>query len=174
MAEEKIEVITFFLIATFLSNLFLNHLVRPQAFAAFSQYEKEMERMDKEEKANKPAPVIVKPKVEYKAADTRDPFKRKKIKQEKKEEQEKKEGLKSVVITESLPLLTIQGIIWGGSVAQAIINNKTVKIGDLIDRVKIVDINKDGVTVFFGNKTYNLSSPGTLNFKKLKGDKDEK
>lgn len=56
-----------------------------------------------------------------------------------------------------LPPLTIQGIIWGGKFPQAIINNKVVKTGDFIDEVKIIEINKEGITVSFDNRKYVLS-----------------
>lgn len=59
---------------------------------------------------------------------------------------------------ESLPSLNVQGVIWGGSLPQAIINNKVVKIGDTQEGARIVDISKNGVTVFFNGRKYILSS----------------
>jgi len=88
-------------------------------------------------------------KIEYKSEDLRDPFQEEKI--EIKEEPEVQ------IETKPLPSLQIQGIVWGGGFPQAIINNKVVKVGDTIEGVRITDINKSGVTVFFGNRQYNLS-----------------
>jgi len=79
---------------------------------------------------------------------------------------------------EPLPALQVQGIILGARLKQAIVNNKIVKVGDTIEGVRITTIEKDGVTVFFGNRSYNLSSPaaGTLqdSKKKPEGGSDEK
>lgn len=79
---------------------------------------------------------------------------------------------------QAMPVLEIQGIILGGRFNQAIINNKIVKVGDNIEGVRVTTIEKDGVTVFFGNKSYNISSPaaGILQDakKKPEGGGDEK
>jgi len=53
----------------------------------------------------------------------------------------------------------LQGLVWGGDFPQAIINNKMVKIGDTIEGVEVVAIGKEGVTLVYANKKYNLSSP---------------
>lgn len=60
-----------------------------------------------------------------------------------------------------LPQLTVQGIVWGGAFPQAIINNQVVKAGDMLGGARIIDIGKDGVTVFFGGKQFKLSSPAS-------------
>lgn len=77
-----------------------------------------------------------------------------------------------------LPTLQVQGIILGPRLKQAIVNNKIVKVGDTIEGAQITTIEKDGVTLFFGNRTYNLSSPaaGILqeSKKKPEGGSDEK
>jgi hypothetical protein len=46
-----------------------------------------------------------------------------------------------------LPPLDIQGLIWNSQMPQAIINGRVVKEGDIIEGVKIVTIDKTGVTV---------------------------
>ncbi len=56
-----------------------------------------------------------------------------------------------------LPDLSVQGIIWDTALPQAIINNKVVKIGDLLEEAQIIDISKSGITVLFDNQQYNLS-----------------
>ncbi len=80
--------------------------------------------------------------------------------------------------SQTLPPLQVQGVIVSAKLRQAIINDKIVKVGDSIDGVQITTIEKDGVTVFFGNRSYNLSSPaaGTLQElkKKPEGGSDEK
>jgi len=100
-------------------------------------------------------------KIEYKSEDSRDPFQEEKIEIEEQPQVQ--------IETKPLPSLQIQGIVWGGGFPQAIINNKVVRVGDTIEEVRITDINKSGVTVFSGNRQYNLStvSPASLqDFKK--------
>ncbi len=93
-------------------------------------------------------------KIEYKSEDLRDPFQEEKI--------EIKEQPQVQIETKPLPSLQIQGIIWGGSFPQAIINNKVVRVGDTIEELRITDINKNGVTVFFENRQYNLSTSSPI------------
>ena len=79
---------------------------------------------------------------------------------------------------QSLPPLQVQGIILGARLKQAIVNNKIVKVGDTVEGVQITTIEKDGITVFFGNRSYNLSSPAAATLqeskKKPEGGSDEK
>jgi hypothetical protein len=65
----------------------------------------------------------------------------------------------TVVPTIPPPMLIISGVFWGGSFPQAIVNNKVVKEGDIIEGVKVISIKKDGLILSFANKEYNLSSP---------------
>lgn len=102
-------------------------------------------------------------KPEYKAKDLRDPFQFFKMKIEEKPKEQVTEEEKAEAV--SLPGLTIQGIVWGGNFPQAIINNKVVKIGDTVEGAQIIDIKKDGVTVYFGNRKHNLPSPAAINLK---------
>jgi hypothetical protein len=46
-----------------------------------------------------------------------------------------------------MPPLSIEGLIWNTDVPQAIINGKVVRKGDMIEGVKILEINGDGITV---------------------------
>ncbi len=87
-------------------------------------------------------------KIEYKAEDLRDPFE---MEQPKEQIEEK-----------PLPSLKAQGIVWGGSFPQAIINNVVVRIGDTIEEARIISIAKNSVTVFFGNRQYNLSTSSPI------------
>jgi hypothetical protein len=126
--------------------------------------EKEVEEMLGEKK---PAAeeVIVKPNVEYKASDLRDPFQSSFVSGEAPEEA----GPGVLAAPQVLPSLEVQGIIWGGDFPQAIINNKVVKIGDTIEGVQIMDINQGGVVVVSGNYTYNLPSPAQKQEKERQG-----
>ena len=58
-----------------------------------------------------------------------------------------------------LPPLTLQGIFMGGTHPQAIINRQVVSDGDLIGEVKVVKITKEGVTVSFGGKEFQVEFP---------------
>ncbi len=62
-----------------------------------------------------------------------------------------------------LPALEVQGVFWGASFPQAIINDKVVKAGDTVDGARIVSIEKDFITVSFVNRKYKLSSPALEN-----------
>jgi len=58
-----------------------------------------------------------------------------------------------------LPAMKVSGVIIGNVVNQAIVNDKIVKVGDSIEGATITSIDKKGMTVFFNNKNYNVSSP---------------
>ena len=96
-------------------------------------------------------------KVEYKAEEASDPF--------FTEQEIEKPVEEEVVEKKPLPQLTIQGLIWGGNFPQAIVNNKVLRVGDSIEDARIVDINRDGLVLYFEGQQYNLTSPGMLNSK---------
>jgi hypothetical protein len=100
--------------------------------------------------------ISLRPKIEYKSEGSRDPFQpsRKEEKVIKQEAQLPPQPVSQV----PLPALTISATVWGGVFPQAIINDKIVKPGDSIEGVDIVDISKDGITVSFANRIYNLPS----------------
>lgn len=133
----------------FLISVFIFGLFCVDAFAANSEFE----MMNKLEETERTAPiqVITRPEVQYNAQDSRDPFKGPSREQMVPAET-------SGYGDKPLPALTVQGIIWGGKFPQAIINNKVVKVGDIIEDTRVVSIDKDGVTVFFENQQYKLSS----------------
>jgi predicted HAD superfamily phosphohydrolase len=139
----KIKRIIFF-IAVFIYGLSLEDL-----FAAT----KEHQEIKKIEETQQPpaAPIIVRPSVEYKAEKLKDPF------QGRAEEGE----MASDAISVGPPALSIQGLVWGGVLPEAIINNKIVKVGDTIENARIIDINKEGVTIFFNGQQYTLPSPAS-------------
>jgi len=100
-----------------------------------------------------PPVVIEVPKVEYSAENLRDPF-RTNLPQE--QTSERGPGTEGAL---PLPALNIQGIVWGGKLPQAIINNQVVKVGDTVEGVRIIDINKKGITLLFNGQQHLLSSP---------------
>jgi hypothetical protein len=51
-----------------------------------------------------------------------------------------------------LPEFTIEGIIWNTYMPQAIVNGQVVKIGDVIEGVTIVNIEKQGITIDYGGE----------------------
>lgn len=108
--------------------------------------------------------VTTRPNLEYKADGLRDPFEGYIV----RKEEQKVSTVPSQEVSVSPPTLTVQGIIWGGRLPQAIINNKVVKIGDTIEGAQIMDIKKKGIVVSFKNREYNLSSPAAVNLESLK------
>lgn len=105
--------------------------------------------------------------VEYKSSDLRDPFKQLIFKEEKKDLSQNINANQAQVNFSSLK---VQGIIWGGLMPQAIINNKVVTVGDLIEGAEILNIDKNGITLISSGiegylaapgKSYNSSQPTT-------------
>lgn len=92
-------------------------------------------------------------KIEYKSEGLRDPF-----------QDEKREIIEEPVQVETKPLpsLQIEGVVWGGSLPQAIINNRVMRVGDTVEGARITDINQSGVTVFFENRQYNLTTSSPI------------
>ena len=96
---------------------------------------------------------IIRTKVKYEAAGIRDPF----VPLVQVKGAVSATGATPANI-KPLPVLTLQGLVWGGDFPQAIINNKLVRIGDIIAGVEVVAIGKDGVIVLYANKKYKLST----------------
>lgn len=144
-------------------------LVAMFSFLFFADYSSLAQDLEKEA-AKQSLQDAIRPTVEYKGTqETKDPFKRG-YGERKKEEPAGGEGQEA-----SFPALEVQGIIWGGYLTQAIINNKVVKVGDEIEGARIIDIAKDGVIVFFEYQNYALPSPAAINLGLVeKGGSDEK
>jgi hypothetical protein len=126
-------------------------------------------------------------RVTYEAGDLRDPFDA-----YLKEEQGYQQT--STAAPVELPALTIQGVIWGAKFPQAIINNKVVKVGDIINlgeqaapatpeeaasqEIKILNITRENITLFYQSRQFVLPSPAGVAIQNLKkepeGGKDEK
>jgi hypothetical protein len=101
--------------------------------------------------------TIERPELKYTAQDSRDPF-------QSATSGQPQPGAESGVPAaekKALPQLTVQGVIWGGNLPQAIINNKVLKVGDTIEGAQVKNIGKEGITVLFEGSEYNLSSPAT-------------
>lgn len=125
--------------------------------------------------------VISRPVIEYTSGDLRDPFSdlfqlaEEKAKKEK-EAQIVQAPLENIVPDKPLPSLDnfkVQGVIWGGKFPQAIINNKVLGVGDSIEGVEIIKIDKKGITLNFAGRTATLAAPGNPP-SVTKGNKEEK
>lgn len=102
--------------------------------------------------------IIARPVVEYKSSKLRDPFRTYLIKQEPRQAPQESVNLTGPGL--DLGRLKVQGIIWGGSTPQAIINNKVLTIGDLIEGAEILSIEKKGITLSFNGAIFDLTAPG--------------
>lgn len=77
------------------------------------------------------------------------------------------------------PSFKVQGIIWGGDLAQAIVDNQVLKVGDNINGAKIVNIEKGSLTISFSGEIFKIESPSRpeeseSKDKLLGGEKNEK
>ena len=129
--------------------LFILGLSMGDVFASRAEFEqiKELEKQEKQA----PVEQIIREVVEYKAESLSDPF------IEPEMEEIATESAETTVMP--LPDFSVQGVIWGGSLPQAIINEQVVKIGDTIAGAKVISIGKEGVGLLFDGRQYNLSSP---------------
>ncbi len=114
--------------------------------------------------------VLKRAKLEYKADNLRDPFQKYFVipvqtPGEISVEQEEASAEKSAEDEAAIQAIKLQGLIWGGNIPQAIINERVAKVGDVVDNMQIIEISKDGVSVLFNNRVYNLSSPASINVK---------
>ncbi|MBM3249838.1 MAG: hypothetical protein FJZ09_03200 [Candidatus Omnitrophica bacterium] len=115
---------------------------------------KEIEQKEKQQPGIRPQDQIERPAVEYKATDLRDPFLElgKDVQMPSSQITPAKEAVQP-------PPLKVQGLIWGSSLPQAIINDSVVKQGDTIGGARIIDIDKNGVVVEFQGQEFNISAP---------------
>ncbi|MCU0665753.1 MAG: hypothetical protein MUF05_01480 [Candidatus Omnitrophica bacterium] len=122
---------------------------------------------EKEEKAYD----VKRPAAEYKAANYRDPFRLQR--QEKEETKETKKYQEEEIIP---PDLVIQGVVWGAATPQAIVNDKVVKKGDIIQDAHILDITKEGIDIFYQGAQFHISAPASgsgISKKKKEGGTNE-
>ena len=114
--------------------------------------------------------IGLKPGVSYTAENLRDPFTNPAQNEISAQPGEPVSNVPEI----PLPAMKIQGIFWGGKFPQAIINDKIVKVGEKIEDVKVLAIEKNSVTVFFGNKQFVLPSPASDNLAASSNKKDGK
>ena len=138
--------------AVFFVILFMFSLFGAKLFAEPTGY-KMIKELEKRENAPGPE-LILRPNVDYDAQDFRDPFSEP-LPDAKKSAQVVE---KAEPVTEKPPVLTIQGLIWGGEISQAIVNNKVLKEGDSIEGAKVVSIRKNGITILYQGKEYEIAS----------------
>ncbi|MEW6101077.1 MAG: hypothetical protein AB1481_02150 [Candidatus Omnitrophota bacterium] len=127
------------------------------SFAVPSQFQ-EMERLQKgEQQSNTEGDLglVNKPSVIYDAETLRDPFEQRFVREENE-----KDGKITIQPSQPLPQLTVQGVIWGSSRPQAIINGNVVNIGDTVDGAHIINIDKQGVTVLYGSQKHTFATQG--------------
>jgi hypothetical protein len=65
-----------------------------------------------------------------------------------------------------LPDLDIKGIIWNSDMPQAIVNDRIVRIGDTIAGVKIINIEKQGVSIDYNGESVLIKRGQTAGVKK--------
>ena len=131
---------------------FIGYVLFPaSAFAATANTE-----INKLEATEKVVPQVVRPVVRYTQSDKKDPFRgyRKKLRTAS--------DLGPVKEIQP-PVMTIQGLIWGTTTPQAIIDGKIVKIGDVVSDAHIVDITKQGVEIMFEGRRFNVPAPALKN-----------
>lgn len=139
----------------FIGIFIFSKLNMDKSFAQLSRAIKDIEKI-KEEKEPL-IPTIERPKIDYLSENRRDPFETPFKKEEEEKPGEPGSPETSSSSDEILSHLKVQGIIWQGRFPQAIINNQILKIGDEIEGVKVVGVDKDGVRLLFEDKEYKLS-----------------
>jgi len=65
-------------------------------------------------------------------------------------------GRSRAAVSLQLGKLHLTGVIWGGKLPLAIINDKVYRVGDSILGIKIIEINKTGVLLQYKEETYIL------------------
>lgn len=140
--------------------IFLLILSCPPSFAFLGGQESKVleESAKREQQINEQDGELLKrPYLEYNAYNLRDPFED--LLMRKKEEIKKSSESEGENVTP--PSLRVQGLVWGGKIHQAIIDNKVVKVGDVIEEAEIIEISKDGVTMLYKKRIFKLSSPAS-------------
>lgn len=108
------------------------------------------------------------PSAEYTAEGTRNPFKSYIVKPSQPEPEVEAQP----VVMKAFPSFSIQGVFWGGRFPQAIINDKIVKEGDLIDEAKVLRITRDHIKFLFANREFSVS-PSSLETTNLSESRKE-
>ena len=100
------------------------------------------------------------PQVQYNASDLRDPFQSWMVK-EQPPQQQRPAGSAEPEAVFAPPTLDVQGVFWGGSFPQAIINNTIVREGDSVQNVKILNITKGTIKLQYANREFSIATPGS-------------
>lgn len=127
--------------------------------------------------AERKSGLIKKINLKYTGSKFRDPFSPQILISEEKEEiidaEETIEVSKSKI--SELFSLSIQGIIWNTDNPLVIINNQVLRKGEALlvakgenatEKIKIMDIDKDGVTIMYSNQMEKLLSPAATKLRK--------
>ena len=101
--------------------------------------------------------ALIKTELRYTASELRDPFK-----DNLNETQEAAKGAGAEEVAKTLPTFSVQGIIWGGNLPQAIIDDAVVKVGDTIKESKVIAIDKEGITLLYYGREYKISAPASV------------
>lgn len=130
------------------------------------------------ENPEKAGPAFEGAGVEYTSESFRDPL-RPPIIRPKAEEAEAQVTIEEKKPREArLVSLSLQGIIWSPKLPLAIINNRVVKMGDVIlvpkdreltEAVTIMDITQDGVVIIYSGVVEKIPSPASLELRNIKG-----
>jgi hypothetical protein len=125
-----------------------------RAFALQGEF-KAIKALESQEKADAKPAILDRPQFQYTSGDQRDPFRTLIIKDEKAGTVQVAAG-----VEEKPPQMTVQGVIWGGVIPVAIINDEMVKVGDTTkDGAKITSIEKKGIGFLYKDKNFNIPSP---------------
>ena len=65
-------------------------------------------------------------------------------------------GKTRATVSRELGKLHLAGVIWGGKMPLAIINDKIYRVGESLSGIKIIEINKTGVLLKYKEETYIL------------------
>lgn len=102
-------------------------------------------------------PLAKRPLVEYKSSGLRSPFQSAIISTQELEAKPQEKMLKPLP---DLSGLRVQGVIWGGKVPQAIINNNVVRVGDSVQGAEVVAIEKSNITLSSAGNIFVLPTDG--------------
>lgn len=150
-----------------IATLLLSSMLCTQEVLALGRQDefKQIKELEESTKEGPSPEIIQRPTLEYKSEDLRDPFQSVFAQEGALPGQAGAGGLAQSGQREP-PSISVQGIIWGTTLPQAIINDQVVKIGDMIEGAKIIGIDKAGVNIIFQDMEYTLPVPGAKDLSK--------
>ena len=104
---------------------------------------------------------LFQPQVEYNGSDLRDPFQTWIAKDAAPPAPESSATPEQPEIVAPPPVLDIQGVFWGGSFPQAIINNTIVREGDSVQNAKILNITQGNIKLLYANREFSVATPAS-------------